>query len=396
MTLARTSHRSRVARLGTACLAAIVSLLCLGAPQANAASLWDLFKPPPRPAAAPIPAVGAPIAADPATGPAVGTMIMAFGSAWAGHHAPRQQELMSRPGELLRQRGWRVVSIDYEEGPAGLQNVLDTVGSELARKTSAGPLCLYGESSGAQLALVAASRLPSIDCVIGVATPTDLALYEAEGRSALDKTVGQLAERIGKLFGTTTEALAPWNPVALAPAIRSDVTLIHESDDPLIAASYATRFQAARPTTQVVMLEPGADASVRFAHGTASDAGRARYAAAVGSFADREIEANNAERSAARTGCAQVKLTLAEAGRRGLQSALRCLALKDSRSLPGRVGAWRRSVVRMRGEVNPARLWAALRRSAGGRSALLATAKRRARISVLSGDPSRVTLRADR
>ncbi len=393
---AHVSRCTHAARLAATCLAAFVSLLCVCAPQADAASLWDLFKPPPRPVAAPIPPVRAPVAADPATGPAVGTMIMAYGSAWAGHHAPRQDELMSRPGELLRQRGWRVVSIDYEEGAAGLQNVLDTVGNELARKTSAGPLCVYGESSGAQLALVAASRLPSIDCVIGVATPTDLALYEVEGRSTLDKTVSQLADRIGKLFGTTTEALAPWNPVALAPAIHADVTLIHETDDPLIAASYATRFQSVRPTTQVVMLEPGADASLRFAHGTASEAGRARYAAAVGSFADRELESNAAERSAARTGCPQVKLTLAETGRRGLLSALRCLALKDERSLPGRVGSWRRSVVRMRGDVNPARLWAALRRTASGRGALLATARRRARIGVLSGDPSRVTLRVER
>jgi hypothetical protein len=301
---------------------------------------------------------------------------------------------MSRPGDLLRARGWRVVSIDYEEGSGGLHNLLDVVGAELARKTSAGPLCIYGESSGAQLALVAASRLASIDCVIGVATPTDLATYQAQGSAAADAKVRGLAERIGKLFGASPEALAPWNPLVLAPAIHADVILIHENDDPLIAASYAGRFQAVRPTTQVVMLEAGdpADTSTRFAHGTVNEAGRARYGAAIGAYADRQIESTAAQRDAARTGCALSGQTYAEIGRRGLLSALRCLAAKDERSLPARVGAWKRSAVRMRGEVNPARLWATLRRSASGRSALLASAKRRARISVRSGDPSRVTL----
>ena len=389
---------ARDARIFLAALLVAISLLGLCAPRADAGLLDLLFGPPPPPAAAPIPPVAGPIAADPATGPALGTMIMVFGSGWAGHYAPGQEQLMRRPGELLRARGWRVVSIDYEEGTGGLQNVLDAVGTELTRKTGAGPLCIYGESSGAQLALVAASRLRSIDCVIGVATPTDLAHYGSQGSAAGDSKVRSLAERIRSFFGTTTEALSAWDPVALAPAIHSDVILIHENDDPLIAASYAARFQSVRPTTQVVMLEAGdpADPSARFAHGTVSEAGRARYASAVGAYADRQLEATSAERNAARTGCSQVLPTVAEIGRRGLMSALRCLALKDARSLPGRVGSWRRSVLRMRGDVNPARLWAALRRTASGRSALLATTRRRARISVLSGVPSRVTLRVER
>lgn len=115
-------------------------------------------------------------------------MIMVFGSGWAGYYAPGQEQLMRRPGEPLRARGWRVVSIDYEEGTGVLQNVLDAVGTKLTRKTGAGPLCIYGESSGAQLALVAASRLRSIDCVIGVATPTDLATGRREAPPAIPRS----------------------------------------------------------------------------------------------------------------------------------------------------------------------------------------------------------------
>ena len=62
-------------------------------------------------------------------------------------------------------------------GQAGLQDVLDAAGSELARIGDNGPVCIYGESAGAHLALVAAERLRAIDCVIGLGTPTDLPLY---------------------------------------------------------------------------------------------------------------------------------------------------------------------------------------------------------------------------
>jgi acetyl esterase/lipase len=389
---------AHVSRAFIASLVVGMSVMCLCAPAADASFISDLLglgQPPP---AAPVtPPVAAPLAADPPTGGAAGTMIMVFGSAWAGHYAPRQEQLMDRPGDLLRRRGWRVVSVDYEEGTAGLQSVLSVVGDELARKTGPGPLCIYGESSGAELALVAAAQQRSIDCVVGVATPTDLAYYESQGSSAAESKVRDLAARISSIFGTTPEALAPWSPVVLAPAIHADVMLIHESDDTLIDPGYATRFQALRPTTKVVMLEPGdpTDPAAAFAHGTVSDSGRARYFSAVGSFADRELAAHDAERSAQRTGCPQVARTIDEIGRADMLSALRCLALKDG-SLPDRSGAWRRSVVRAPGEVNPARVWAALRRSAGGRGALLAIARRRARMTVRAGDPTRVTLSARR
>ena len=55
------------------------------------------------------------IAADPA-GKVRGTMIMVHAGGWAGHDARAQALLMRSPGTLLRERGWRIVSIDYEEG----------------------------------------------------------------------------------------------------------------------------------------------------------------------------------------------------------------------------------------------------------------------------------------
>jgi acetyl esterase/lipase len=240
---------------------------------------------PPAPAR---PAVAAPITADPA-GAARGTMIMVHAGGWAGHDARAQQLLMRSPGRLLRERGWRVVSIDYEAGTAGLRDLLDTIGSEIARRTSNGPICLYGESSGAHLALVAAARRPDdIDCVIGLGTPTDLRSYEA---TAAEGTRHQriVDRQMRKFFGTSAAELAPWDPVSLAPSIKADVLLLREGDDDSVPASQMTRFAAAHPETTTLTLDAGdpADASTHFVHGTISAQGRAAYNAAIVSFAGR-------------------------------------------------------------------------------------------------------------
>ncbi|HEV2784873.1 MAG TPA: hypothetical protein VGV67_00680, partial [Solirubrobacteraceae bacterium] len=300
-------------------------------PQADALSLFTP-KPvagPPAPAA--IPPVAGPTSNDPAPAPARGTVIMVFGSGWAGHSAEARDELIGRPGGLFLQRGWRVVSIDYDEGADGLQDVLDAAGAELARKTGDGPLCIYGESSGAHLALLAASRLRAIDCVIGLGTPTDLARFRSEGAASDDGRVRLVAGQISRLFGSTPAELNPWDPVTVAPSIRADVLLVSEGDDTIVPVSHSIRFQEARPTTELVELEAGdpADAATRFVHGTASAGGRARYEAALGAFTDRAVAARAAARRAGRTGCAQANRSIGQITLKTLQDALRCLARSD-------------------------------------------------------------------
>ena len=108
-----------------------------------------------QPAPAPIQTPSAALVATPA--PVRGTMIMVHGGGWSGPGPLSQQPLMTMPGETLSQRNWRIVSIDYHAGAAGLQDVIDAAGSELTQPTG-GLLCIYGESAGAQLALVAAPR----------------------------------------------------------------------------------------------------------------------------------------------------------------------------------------------------------------------------------------------
>jgi hypothetical protein len=388
-----------IARITLVASVVFAGLFGLPAAQADAALTFRLppiFRPKPKPAPPVIPPVAAPISADPAGGFARGTVIMVHAGGWAGHDGYAQDQLMKSPGRLFLDRGWRVVSIDYDDGVDGLQDVLDAAGAELARGTGDGPLCLYGESSGAHLALVAASRLRAIDCVIGLGTPTDLSLYQAEGSLSADARVRLVASQIGRFFGMTLEQNAPWNLVTLAPTIHADVLLMHEADDTIVPPIHSLRFQVARPTTQVVGLEPGDpdDPSTDFMHGTISELGREHYAAAIGAIADRAVAARDAERNASRTGCSLVNRSLGEIGLPGLQVGLRCLARKDAESLRAGKGSWRQTSVKMRGEVNAARVWGYLRGTTSGRRALAAAAKRRAKVLVQTGDRSRVTLRA--
>ena len=383
----------RLLLVSLAALAGVLGLL--GAPaspaEAQPIDLSSLLKPKPLPVVAP---VAAPITADPSGRAPRGTMIMVHAGGWAGHDAHAQQLLMGRPGELLLARGWRVVSLDYEAGTAGLQDVLNAAGAELARDTGGGPVCIYGESAGAHLALVAAARLRAIDCVIGLGTPTDLSLYQAEAAASPDARLKMVAGQMTRFFGSAPADFAPWNPVTLAPSIHADVLLMHEADDEVMSAQHDARFQAARPTTQLVDLAAGGPNDGDFMHGTVSDAGRGKYMAAIGAFADRAVAARDAERRAARTGCSRVNRSVAEIGLSRLKSGLRCLARKAAGS--GRTRGWRRTSVTLRGEVSASRIWSSLRATKSGRRALAATAAKRAKLSVRAGDRTRVVLRAAR
>ncbi len=376
-------------------LLALAGACSLSTGQARAALPFKLptLKPqaPPTPVIAP---VQAPVSADP-SGPARGTIIIVHAGGWAGHDGYAQSELLKYPGDLFLARGWRVVSIDYNEGAAGLQDVLNVAGAELARRTSDGPLCIYGESSGAHLALMAAARFSAIDCVIGFGAPTDLKQYIDEGAVTADDRVKLVSSQILRLFGTTAEGLAPWNLVTLAPSIHADVLLVHETDDELVTPLHAQRFAATRPTTQIVVLEPGDQNNARtdFMHGTVSEIGRAHYMSGLGAFLDRAIATRDAERAAAGTGCKGVTKSVTQAGLEALKSALRCLAGRDADARKAGSRSWQQTSVKLRGEVNAARVWANLRATVSGRRALAAAARRRASVIVRTGDRSRVILK---
>jgi acetyl esterase/lipase len=363
------------------------------------AGLAGLLSPilgPAQPAPHPISSPSSALVASPSGAPR-GTMIMVHGGGWQGPAALAQKRLMAMPGDTLTQRGWRVVSVDYRAGAAGLQDVLDAAGAEVVAPTG-GPLCIYGESSGAQLALVAAARLPSVDCVVAVGPPTDFEAYEAEVQASNDPNRQIIATQMATVWGSDPAERAPNDPIKLAGTIAADVLILREADDPLIPIEQVDNFVAARPTTQRVELEsaPGSDLSHFFLHGTLSDGGRSEYRAALGSFVDRAAVAHAADLDAERTGCGGVTRSVTQGGATRLQKALRCLARSDAAARGARAARARTTIRRVRGEVNAARAWSLLRASTSGRRALAALAAGHARTTVRSGDPTRVTLRMQR
>ncbi len=350
---------------------------------------------PARPAPTPVPVVRTVSAAvvKAAPGPVRGTVILVHGGGWSGPDRGGQENLAEQPGQLLVERGWKVVSVDYAAGQAGLQDVLNATGAELAA-TTGGPVCLYGESSGAHLALIAAARLRAVDCVVATGAPTDFQAYAAEAQTARDQYRLRVADTIASMFGPAPGSMAPWEPVRVAGDIAADVMLVREQDDVLVPLDQIARFRQARPTTQYLELEPGnrsdpADAGL---HGTVSAAARARFHGELTAFLDRAAAAHAASAAAAAARCPGANQTLTRSGIARVRTALRCLARRDSSA---RRGSLRRSPTsqRLRGEVTAARIWAALRATAPGRRALGALAAGRARAGVRSGDPSVVTVR---
>jgi acetyl esterase/lipase len=376
------SRRSRCVRVA----AVLTAIVCVATPGAAAD---------PSRAVAP---VAASSEIDPPDGVARGTMILVHAGGWAGHDAHAQALLTKTPGEILLARGWRIVSIDYEEGAAGLQDVLDAVAREVARSTGAGPLCVYGESSGAHLALVASARHRRIDCVIGLGTPTDLPLYERTALESGDRDLTIVADQLRRFFGTTAAELAPWDIINLAPSIHSDVVLLREADDRVVSQDHGERLTAVRPTTLAIEVDSGdrSEASARFVHGTLSARGRAAYDAAIGSVADRAVAARVAERRAARMGCVGAARSITEIGKPAMVRALRCIARHDARAKAAGKRRWRQTTVALRGEINAARLWSALRATVAGRRALAAVAARRAKLVVRPAARSQVVVRSTR
>ena len=326
-----------------------------------------------------------------------GTMIMVHGGGWTGPGPLAQKSLMTMPGETVSGRGWKIVSVDYHAGSAGLQDVLDAAGQELAQPAG-GPLCLYGESAGAQLVLVAASRLTGIDCVAAMGPPADFEAYQNEVAATNDPDRSIIAAQMASVWGQTPEERAPNDPVKVAKSIRGDVLLLREADDPLIPIEQIENFVAARPTTERVELQsaPGSDPAQHYLHGTLSDAGRGAYRAALGSFVDRASADYAAEQAAARLRCKGVAKSVSQGGVSRVASALRCLARNDSAVRRAGAKGAKTTSRRVRGEVNAARTWKLLRSSTSGRRALAALAAGKAKATVRAGSPNRVTLQVRR
>ena len=95
---------------------------------------------------------------------------------------------------------------------AGLQDVLDAAGASCAH-ADGGLLCIYGESAGAQLALVAAERLRASTASSRSARRPTSRPTSTEAATSHDARPQDHRQPDRAVWGSTLEALAPWNPV---------------------------------------------------------------------------------------------------------------------------------------------------------------------------------------
>lgn len=178
-------------------------------------------------------------------GKARGTVLYLHGGNWK---VGRELVVQTRPKlRVFTRAGWRAVSVDYSaERPLG-----DAIRWYKRLTRRPGPLCVAGESAGAQLALmVAVMRNP--DCVVAEGAPVDLT-----GRTPLHPSVEDGAR------GTFGDRLRKVSPLYRARRIQAPVLLGHYRDDKVVPLVQARKMKRAARARLRVLDGPGPG---RFVH----------------------------------------------------------------------------------------------------------------------------------
>lgn len=217
---------------------------------------------------------------------APGTVVLVHGGGWTGPDRQRQWDIDFWPGTVFRDAGWNTATIDYAAGKEGLASVTAEIGAAMARAPF-GRVCVYAESAGGHLALLAAAALPRLRCVMGLGVPTDLERWRDD------------ATRQGRVFSLTTysQTAGPtfgygdiedrWQPVAVADHIRGRVLLVGQADDHVLPIrGQLEGFDAVRPATELLITEAGdyGDETQRYLHGSFSPEARSAFQERLRSF----------------------------------------------------------------------------------------------------------------
>jgi hypothetical protein len=185
-----------------------------------------------------------------ATGPAAGTVVLIHRGGWSGPDPSLQAALLDDLGRELAARGANVISLDYAAGAAGVWSIVTQL--DAITRTTAGPLCVYGESAGGHLALMAAARLHRLRCLITLGAPTDL--LSLPETTTLAGVAWMLANTA---FAHAPGGLTAYSPITWATQIRARIWMLRQADDLLIGPEQPALFAAAVPSTTTITLEAG-------------------------------------------------------------------------------------------------------------------------------------------
>ena len=174
-----------------------------------------------------------------------GIVLVIHGGGWQANGADAMASVRGESQRFAR-RGWLTYSIDHRPLHRAFRDVRRAY-DRLRRRHPRIRICVHGQSSGGHLALMLAQRRPSVDCVIAVGAPTDLAHWPREARGVHD-AVRRLRPRV---------SLRRWSPVRQAWRIRQPVLLIHDQHDPIVPFDQSRKLVRRLPRGKLVGLCPG-------------------------------------------------------------------------------------------------------------------------------------------
>lgn len=175
--------------------------------------------------------------------------IMAIhGGGWVGPQPELIPQMEKHAGSWHR-RGWAILVPEYNANVSGLDDLLAHYDA-LQERYPETPICLYGFSAGAHLALMLAVERSDVACIVSEAGPTDLpALSRGPDGPAESYSLAVTA------FGE--ENLAAWSPIRFADKINASVLQVAAANDPVVPADQARRLQPRLRSGTLRVLDPG-------------------------------------------------------------------------------------------------------------------------------------------
>jgi acetyl esterase/lipase len=185
-----------------------------------------------------------------------GTILLLHGGGWRGDLGAAADELMSATIEALVEWGYDVANLGYRSGGRSLDDAAHAFDLLRRRLGPDEPLCMYGTSAGAQLALITAARRGSaVDCVVSLLGPPDLEDFGSKPNSSRGEAQARAA------FGAAN--LAEVSPLRNAGRIAAPVLVGATRCDVFIELAdqreFVRRLKAAGTDADLGVIAPGDD-----------------------------------------------------------------------------------------------------------------------------------------
>ncbi|MEA2664253.1 MAG: hypothetical protein QOI11_1197 [Candidatus Eremiobacteraeota bacterium] len=213
-----------------------------------------------------------------------GWVILVHGGGWDGIGTEQVQRLRT-DARRFTNRGWATMNVDYRAGASSLTDVVSFY--DLVRsRMPVGKLCLYGQSAGGQLVLMAAEARTTVSCVMVEGAPTNLrglaTQTSIDPDTARQQTVGPrfVYGKAIAAFGLAN--LEFYSPLTWASKLRSPTLMSSATNDELVPVAQMNSMRVARTKVKVMRLAGTTSTTSRsvFTHGYITPAARSRWEAA--------------------------------------------------------------------------------------------------------------------